>query len=133
MFNKEREKQYKLGKTILNESDLKIQIPYKGDIFTLQYPNPMLRTAIETEIARRLGGYPRSSFSPDHIATIEATVTIDILMIRDECPDWFEGPWTCYDDALIANLYDGYLRFRDEFRKKLRSDRLEGDNKGGGT
>ena len=130
MFNKEKIQQIKMGKTILNENDLKIAISYKGEIFTLQYPNPMLRSVIETEIARRLGGYPRSSFSADHITAVEACATIDSLMISNECPDWFDGPWTCVDDALIATLYNGYLRFRDQFRKKLRKDKLEGDSKG---
>lgn len=123
------ERKYRLGKTVLTEDDLKIVIPYKEDTFTLKYPTPVQKTMIENEIARRLSGYPRASFSSDHLAMVEACATIDILMVKEECPDWFEGPWTCIDEDLVAELYSGYFQFRDGFRQRLRGHGLEGDGK----
>jgi len=131
--NKEQEKKYRLGKTVLTESDLKIQIPYKGDVFTLKYPTPLQKSMIENEIARRLGGYPRASFSSEHLALVEACSTIDILMIKEDCPNWFESPWTCLDEDLITELFAGYYRFRDGFREHIRSPGMEGSSKGSST
>ena len=125
-------KAYRIGKQVIAESELKIQIPYKGDMFTLKYPTPILRTMIETEIARRLGGYARSSYTTEHLSLVEACATIDLLMIPEECPNWFL-PWECLDEALIAALYDGYFRFRDQLRERLRSTGPESGSKGGGT
>ena len=124
----ESEKKYRLGKTVLTEDDLNIVIPYKGDTFVLRYPTPVQKSMIENEIARRLNGYPRSCFSQDHLGTVEACATIDTLMVRDKCPLWFDGPWTCLDDNLIAELFTGYFQFRDNFRQRLRGDGLEGDS-----
>jgi len=131
-FNKsEEERTYRLGKTVLSQSDLKIEIEYKGEVFTLHYPTPLQKTMIESEIARRLGGLPRASYPADHLAMVEACSTIDTLMEQKDCPDWFDGPWTCYDDELITTLYAGYFQFRDQFRDRLRQGRLgEGGKKG---
>jgi hypothetical protein len=129
MMNGREEKTFKLGKTILTESELKIAVTYKGEIFTMLYPTPLQKTMIENDIALRLNGYSRSSFSPDHLAYVEACVTIAATMIRDECPDWFEGPWDCYDDELITALFAGYFQFRDEFRRRIRGDSVAGDSK----
>lgn len=128
--NKEQEKTYRLGKTVLTESDLKIQIPYKGEVFTLRYPTPLQKSMIENEIARRLGGYPRASFSNDHLALVEACATIDILMIKEDCPKWFESPWTCLDEDLITDLFAGYFRFRDNIRARIRGSGVEESSKG---
>jgi len=121
----EEEKKYRLGKMVLSESELKIKVDYKGDVFTLKYPTPLQKSMIENEIARRLGGFPRASFSADHLAMVEACASIDILMVGDECPKWFETPWTCYDEELIAALYDGYFQFRDQFRQRIRGSGVE--------
>ncbi len=122
------ERKYRLGKTVLNESDLKISIVYKEDTFVLLYPTPVKKTMIENEIARRLNGYARTSFSTDHLSLVEACATIDVVMVKEECPDWYEGPWTCVDEKLIAELFAGYFQFRDNFRQKLHGGELEGSS-----
>lgn len=131
-FNKnDDERTYRLGKAVLTQSDLEIQIEYKGEVFTLHYPTPLQKTMIESEIARRLGGLPRASYPSEHLAMVEACCTIDILMERKGCPDWFDGPWTCYDEDLITTLFSGYFQFRDRFRERVRKGGLEeGSRKG---
>jgi hypothetical protein len=109
-----------LGKQILHEDDLQIKVEYKGDSFSLRYPNPLQRSMIEQEIAKRLGGLSRSAYDPEHLMMITASCYVDNLYEPKGCPVWFDGAWTCYDEALIAELYAGYLRFRDSFREKLR-------------
>lgn len=123
--DKREEELIQLGKNVIREADLEIPITYKGEQFTLRYASPALQSAIEMEIARRLGGMPRSSYSPDHLASIEAYVIIDMTYIADKCPKWFKGPWVCYDDDLILELYKGYYSFRDQFRERLRSGGFE--------
>lgn len=109
----------KLGKMILNDDELKIKVQYNGELFTLRYPNPMEKAGIEAEIARTLGGMPRSSFSDEHLFMVEATAYVNRLAVPEECPDWFKSAWTCYDDRLIAILYGEYLSFRDGLRKRI--------------
>ncbi len=128
--DQETEKTYRVGKQVLRESELKIQVTYKGEVFTLLYPTPLRKSMIETEMARRFGGLPRSSFSQEHIALVEACVIIDTLMIPKECPSWFTTPWECVDENLITEIYQGYFQFRDRFRERLRSNGAEGGGKG---
>ena len=118
----------KLGKQIIMEHDLEIPITYKDEIFTLQYPTPLMRSAIENEIARRLGGYARDTYAPQHLQLIESTVYVNELYIQDKCPKWFKSAWLCYDDELIQELYAGYLLFRGEFQEKVRSDKFQGSS-----
>lgn len=128
MFNASANKEaevIQLGRNILRESDLEIPIQYNGEQFVLRYPTPAIQAAIESEIARRLNGFPRASFAPEHIASVEAYVIVDFTFIAEKCPKWFKGPWTCYDDECIATLYKGYFLFRDQFREKLRSGGFE--------
>ncbi|MHA2426495.1 MAG: hypothetical protein ACXADB_00445 [Candidatus Hermodarchaeia archaeon] len=132
MLRKDNEegRTYRIGKEALHEDDLKIPIMYNGETFVLKYPNPAVKATIESEIARRLGGFPRSSFSTEHLAEVEAYVTIDVLYDPKECPKWFEGPWATYDDELIRTLIEGYYQFRERFRTRLRSRGFAEGSKG---
>ena len=123
----EESKSLQIGKNVLTEDDLLIQIPYEDDLFVLKYPTPLVRSQIEVEIARRLGGFSRNTFSSDHVIMTEALVTLDTIYVVDKCPKWFT-PWTCIDDHLIMVLFNGYLSFRDEFREKLRTGKYRRGN-----
>jgi len=118
-----------MGRMILRQSDLEIPVTYKGEVFTLKYPSPSMSAAIEAEIARRLGGYPRSSFAFDHIAHVEACVIIDFTIIPSKSPKWFTSVWNCYDESLIAELYSGYHSFRQSFQERIRSGGFEEGSK----
>ena len=118
------EKSFRLGKQIIHEDDLKIKVEYNGEIFTLRYPNPIQKAAIEAEIARRLNGLSREAYPVDHVAMLEAHCFVENLYIPKECPDWFQGAWVCYDEMLIAELYAGYLRFRDNFRERIKQGKF---------
>lgn len=50
----------RIGKLILAESDLEFQVTHSGEVFTMKYPAPFERAAIEAEMARRLGGDRKS-------------------------------------------------------------------------
>ena len=116
-----------LGKQILHEDDLKIKVEYKGEIFTLNYPTPLRKSMIEAEIAQRLGGMPRSAYEPEHVGMVTASCYVDNLYDPKGCPSWFQGAWNCYDEKLIADLFAGYWRFRDQFREKLKCGKFQGD------
>jgi hypothetical protein len=120
----------KIGKKVLSEDDLKFTVQYNGEIFTLRYPMPAERTAIEAEIVRRLGGFGRASFPPEHLAVVEATAYVDQLVIPEESPDWFKSAWTCYDESCTLALYRGYLQFRSKFQIRIRGSGPERGSKG---
>ena len=119
-----------LGRMIIRQSDLEISVTYKNDVFVMKFATPSVQAAIENEIARRLGGFQRSAFSFAHIANVEACALIDYTLIPGRQPKWFQSIWTCYDEDLIAALYEGYLTFRNIFREKMRNGGFE---EGGAT
>jgi len=127
--NKPEDRTYHIGKQILTESDLKVQITYKDEVFTLKLANPLEKSAIEAEIARRLGALSREAFSADHVAMVEAATYISNCLVVDESPKWY-NPWLCHDEMLTATLYSGYLRFRDGFRERLAKDGFSPDSGG---
>jgi hypothetical protein len=129
---KEESTTVKVGNKILSEDDLKFTVQYNGEIFTLRYPTPYEKAAIEADIARKLGGFTRESFPADHLAMIEATAYVNQLIIPEESPDWFKSAWTCYDDQCIGTLYQGYLRFRSSFQSRIRESGPKGNSKGAG-
>jgi len=120
----------KIGKKVLSEDDLKFTVQYDGEVFTLRYPTPFEKAAIEAEIVRKLGGFRRASFPEQHLAVVEATAYVDQLIVPEESPDWFKSAWTCYDESCIVNLYQGYLRFRSKFQQRIRSSGPKGSSKG---
>lgn len=127
------EKEYVLGKQVLTEDDLKFTVDYKGDTFTLRYPTPFVKTQIEADIARRLGGMARESFSMEALAQIEVTAYANALVVPSECPPWFskvKSLWDYYDENLAIELYRGYVSFRDRFRDDLLNDRFEANRAG---
>jgi len=126
----EREEAYQIGKQILHEHDLEFTVNYKGDTFYCRYPEPYNVAAIEVEIASRLGGMPRSSYAPDHVAIVTATAYTHAIVDYKKSPRWFTSAWKCYDENLLIEIYNGYLRFREEFRKSLSESRFEGSGEG---
>jgi len=123
----------KIGKMVFHQDELEIPITYRGEVFVLQYPNAFQKAQIETDIARRLAGLSRESYPLEHLNMMEAVCYVNALVIPEKSPAWFKSAHTSYDDELIANLYAGYLSFRDEFRAKIRSDGNEGDGSGAGS
>ncbi len=114
--------EYRVGEMVLTEDDLTFTVVYKGETFTLRYPTPFELSLIEADIAKRLGGMPRTSFPEEHVQRVEATAYVDQLVDRDESPNWFKTAWTCYDDRCIQTLYGGYLRFRSQFQERFKGD-----------
>jgi hypothetical protein len=127
----EKEKALKLGKSILRESDLEVSVTYRGEVFTLRLPNPSQMAQIETEIARRLGGYPRDSFSVDHLTRIRMMVTIDLTLVAEKSPNWFSSAGQCYDEELLAKLYSEFIDSREQFLQRLKNGYYEGSGAGG--
>jgi hypothetical protein len=127
MKSQDESKNLQIGKNILTEDDLLIQVPYEDEVFVLKYPNPMQKGAIEVEVVRRLGGFQRTSFSNDHLIMTQAVVTVEALYVPEKCPKWFI-PWQCIDERLILALYNGYLSFRDEFGERLRTGKYRRGN-----
>lgn len=124
------EKGIRMGRVVLHEDDLKITVQYDGESFALHYPNPAEIAQIETNVARRLGGMNRSAFPAAHVQSVEAYEYVDSLYIPAECPGWFKGAWTCYNESLVAKLFGEYLRFRIDFTGKFSQRELQ-DSSGG--
>lgn len=115
------EDEIQIGQQVLQSDDLKIKLSHRGEQFVLRYPNPGLVGLIQNDVARRLGGHARGSFTAEYLAKLEAFTTIDFLYAPEECPEWFSGgPFACLDDELVMELYRGYLQFCQKFRDKLR-------------
>ena len=120
----------RVGKQVLREHDLKFPITYKGEQFMMRLPAPYERAMLEAEVVRRLGGQRRDAFSITHLTEIEARVYVNELVVKEESPEWYESAWSCFDDALITKLYDGYLRFREKFARKLQEGGFASPSKG---
>lgn len=125
----EENREYILGKQVLHEDDLKFTVKYKDENFVMRYPTTTMRAQIEADIARRIGGAPRESISPEALAVIEMTAYVNAIIVPSECPKWFQDNvkslWDHYDELLIMELYRGYADFRDRFRDNLSNGRYE--------
>lgn len=126
---KDGENKIRLGKQLIREDELEIHVPYRDDVFVLKYPDPIVKSQIEMEVARRLGSYPRSQYSANYLLQLEMIVTVDMLYVAEKCPTWYEGPFRDLDEERTMTLYNGYLNFQEDFRRRLRQGRLEGDGK----
>lgn len=122
MARERNEEAFKIGQQVFNESDLEFTVQYNGEVFTLKYPAPFQKAAIEAEIVRRLGGYARDAFSAEHVGLIEATTYAEALVIREKSPTWWKGAWACYDEELLYELFRGYYQFRGKFQERIRGD-----------
>jgi hypothetical protein len=120
-----QDKSFKIGNQVLHEQDLEFPVEYNGQTFYMKYPTPPLKAAMESEIARRLNGYPRSSFDADHLAWVEAMVYVDTLVVKEKSPPWWDGAWNCLDEEAIVTLYNGYYSFRSQLRERLRKGEFQ--------
>lgn len=128
--DKDNKNEIRLGKTVLSEDDLEFPVMYNGESFIFKYPTPVEKAVIENEIARKLNGFPRESFSVDHLTLIVATAYVEGMILHNKSPEWFDNAWTCYDEECIHALYAGYLRFRVELQKRFNRNGPEGGREG---
>lgn len=127
----EASKEIKIGRTILNEDDLKFTVTYKGDVFVMRHLAPYERDSVELEISRRLGGMPREAHDPNHVGMVEARAYVNASIVKDEAPEWWKSADTCYDEDCIVELYRGLLNFKSEFRDRFKGDEPKGSGEGG--
>jgi len=74
----------KVGNQTLREDDLEIKVEYQGEMFIMAYPNQWTKAEIERLIALKLGGMPRNSYTPEHVANIEAFTYVNELVNTDK-------------------------------------------------
>ena len=112
----------KLAHKVLKEDDLRFDVNIDGEVFVMKYPLPFENGLIQGEVARRLGGFPRTSFSEEHVAMTEAYCYVEAMVIHEDSPSWFTSAWACPDDDVVLKLYQGYLQFRSKLQGQLRGD-----------
>ena len=112
------DKNYVIGKQILQAQDLQTQVEVKSEPYTLKLLSPLEKAAVDAEIAQRLGA-PRDRCSAEQIgrATVLTTLTVAVV----SAPTWFKSPWTCRDEEVTMTLYQKYEAFEEEFRRKLQA------------
>lgn len=113
--------------SILNGERITEEIKTKRGKFVIALPLPKDIRAIEVEVARKMEGLPESQFQRDSISNFRAYSTLDIVVI--ESPEWWqnlESAEDCPDDALIMELYRGYLSFYRETQRKIEKSRFDG-------
>ena len=101
----------------------------KRGSFTIVLPLPRDIREIEVEVARKMDGMPESSFQKDTISLFRAYTTLDRVVT--EAPEWWndlESSEDCPDDALVMQLYRGYLLFYKAAQGRIDKSRFRGSS-----
>ncbi len=114
---------------ILRGDRITEEVKTKRGKFVIALPLPKDIRAIEVEVARKMEGLPESQFQKDTIANFRAYATLDAVII--ESPEWWqnlESAEDCPDDALIMEIYRGYLQFYRETQRRIDKSRFHGNS-----
>lgn len=107
-----------IGDQVLRSTDIRHVVKHDRGVFTMKVLTPGERTWVLREVARRSGG---NTLQPIEHGYIRMLVTLDVVVT--EGPEWFAkylgNVGECYDEALLADLYQQYNEFEDSFRSKL--------------
>ena len=109
--------QIKLGKTILNEDELKHEVEVFGVTFHLKLPSPDDRSNIEIAVAQRLNGMSRNSFPADFV--VESTVRATLDVIVEKCSDPDFDSWKSWDKELLYKVFNEYRGLEDNLLKSV--------------
>ena len=107
----------KLGKTILQEDDLKHEVTVYDTRFVLRIPTPEERNGIEIAIARRLGGQPRDCFSQAHQLDVQIRVTLEAIIVDCSDPDF--DVWKTLDNEMVYKVYTEFQDFNGRLLKRI--------------
>lgn len=118
-----KEETYRVGKQILNQDDVRRVIKVKDEVFRIKFPTPIEQERIERDIALRLGGNPLDSIPASSYNAIRMCVTLDHII--EDSPEWWKTSGECYDEEILAKLWDEYLIERDKFRRLLRESKFK--------
>ena len=117
----------RVGELLLSQDDLTKKVNTKRGIFTLKMPDPMVRKAIIRSISNAIDRAPLESIPAMDYLYVKATETLKYVVT--EYPEWWEGADKCMDDDLILELYDEFLKFENDFRRRVRGNRPDGRGK----
>ena len=122
----DKEKKYQIGKQILTQNDVHKVINVKGEAFKVKFPTPIEQNGIEREVALRLGGLSLDSIPQAAYNQIRMCVTLDIVLT--DKPDWWDSAGDCYDEELVADLWEKYIEAKEAFRRSIREGRFKRDS-----
>lgn len=111
------EEDIRLGKQILSQEDISKKIIVGGEEWKVRIPTPLAKREIERLIARKVG-VPLEQMSQDAYLRIRATTFLDGVIIAH--PDWWPSAEECFDEDLVMNLFNEFIKFENEFRGKLK-------------
>ena len=115
----------KVGEQLLSPEDLKKQVTTKRGIFEIKIANPLDKKRIIRATAGAIGHAPLESIPNVDYVYANAVETLRVVIV--EAPDWFAID-NCLDDELIITLYNEYMKFETDFRRRLRGDKFRKDS-----
>jgi len=126
MSEKVDEEKVRIGKQILSEDDLSKTVTIKGESFTFKFPNPKQQMMIERDVALKLGGVPLDSVPQIAYNMLRMCTTLDYVLVKK--PEWWETAAECYDEDMLNELWERYLKEKDSFRGSIREGRFTKDS-----
>jgi len=118
----------KVGEVLLSKEDLQKVIKTKRGNFVVKVADPLDKKAIIRNTAAATGNVPIDSIPVIDYSYMSAIETLKIVIV--ESPDWFVGVESCIDDELIMHLYNEYVKFETNFRRRLREGKIGGSSGG---
>jgi hypothetical protein len=119
----------RVGEVLLGKEDLTKKVTTNRGIFVMKYPSPFERQALIRNISSALNFAPLESIPGSDYMFNKAIETLKIVVT--EAPDWWRGADQCMDEQFIMDLYEEYLKFEKDFRRKVRGDGPSGSVKKG--
>lgn len=134
---KEKEKPKEIEKRdvlefLLKGERLTKKIVTKRGTFVIAFPLPKDIREIEVVVASRLDGTPIEAFTKDSIANFRCYATLDAVIV--DAPGWWNelaSAEDCPDDALVLEIYRGYLQFYQQTQQRISRSKFRGSSEVG--
>ena len=114
---------------LLKGERLTKKIVTKRGTFVIAFPLPKDIRDIEVTVANRLDGTPIAAFTSDSIANFRCYATLDAVIV--DAPDWWDkltSAEDCPDDALVLEIYRGYLQFYQQTQQRISRSKFRGSS-----
>lgn len=119
---------------LLKGERLTKKIVTKRGTFVIAFPLPKDIRDIEIAVATWLDGTPITAFTNDSIANFRCYATLDAVIV--DAPGWWNklaSAEDCPDDALVLEIYRGYLQFYQLTQQRISRSRFRGSSEVGKT
>ena len=126
--------EYKVRNMLFLEEDRRKVVKHEsGDSFSIKAIFPADRKFISRQMAILQNGMPATTYDSNSLYFFEREAVINVCLVADVSPPWWQGADKCPDEELLNWLYIEIVNWTNEFQARIKKNQFAGTSQATGA